>query len=117
MFKSAILLSAFCAQIAFALYAVEIKNTSGSKAFTFKASDNYRYCICVRNTQTGSIEGKNGGNIKIFTSSDCTGSFQTVGSNQKVSNTQWVNSFSYGEPGIPSGGPGGYCPNYYVSTG
>ncbi|CAO3566510.1 unnamed protein product [Mortierella alpina] len=115
MFKSAILLSALCAQVAFALYVVEIKNTSGSQAFTFKANDNYRYCICVRNTQTGSIEGKNGGNIKIFSSSDCTGSFQTVDPSQKVTNTQWVNSFSYGEPDISSAGPGGHCPNYYVS--
>ncbi|KAK3804849.1 MAG: hypothetical protein J3Q66DRAFT_361650 [Benniella sp.] len=115
MYKSFILLSAFCAQIAFGLYAVEIKNNSGTQSFTFKALDNTRYCICVKNTQTGSIQGKNGGNIKLFKTTDCTGEYQTLGSNSKAINTQWVNSFSYGESGIPSAGPGGHCPNYYVS--
>ena len=91
---------------------VYIYNNNKSKSQVFGAIDT-RFCACVKNTQTGFIKGVNGGDIKLFSSNDCTGNFQTLESNGEAKNAQWVNSFSYGKSGIPSSGPFG-CPDYYT---
>ncbi|KAF8951391.1 hypothetical protein BGZ46_003997 [Entomortierella lignicola] len=117
MQKTLILLSALCASVALAAspYYADIRNNDGSKKFRFTVyGDTNRACWCVKNTQTGSITGVNGGNIKLFSTSDCTGNYQTIGSNSEASNTQWVNSFSFGASGVSSSGPDGYCPNWYT---
>ncbi|KAF8952610.1 hypothetical protein CPC16_006908 [Podila verticillata] len=117
MHKVLFLLLALCASVALAAspFFADIRNNDGSKVFRFKVyGDNNRGCWCVKNTQTGSITGVNGGNIKLFSTSDCTGNYQTLGSNSKASNTQWVNSFSMGASGVSSSDPQGYCPNWYT---
>ncbi|KAF9086431.1 hypothetical protein BGX29_008518 [Mortierella sp. GBA35] len=91
-----------------------IKNNSGSKDFRFCVNDADRQCFCVKNTQTGSIKGDNGDDIKLFSSTDCTGNFQKLGPNSLASNAQWVNSFSIGASGIPSYADG-YCPDWYTA--
>ncbi|KAG0046671.1 hypothetical protein BGZ83_008124 [Gryganskiella cystojenkinii] len=91
-------------------YELVVKNNAGvGKTFSLVPGD--RYCYCLRNTQTNTITGKNGGDIKLFSKSDCTGNFATLGSNSQQNNAQWVNSVSFGESGIPSGSSD-YCPNW-----
>ena len=114
MYKSLILLLALSSS-ALASYFVDIKNNDGSKSFRFQVVSNAdRACWCIKNTQTGTIKGVSGGTIKLFSSNDCTGNFQTIGSDGQVSNAQWVNSFSMGASNVPSSGPNGYCPNWYT---
>ncbi|KAG0013087.1 hypothetical protein BGZ82_002303 [Podila clonocystis] len=113
MHKSLVLLVAVYSSVAVAVTNhVYIYNNDKSKSQVFGAVDT-RFCACVKNTQTGFIKGVNGGDIKLFSTSDCTGNYQTLGSNSEAKNTQWVNSFSYGKSGIASRGPDGYCPDYY----
>ncbi|GJJ76050.1 hypothetical protein EMPS_08409 [Entomortierella parvispora] len=100
-----------CASMVAAEYAVQIANNNGSKSLKLTAPDGTRPCICLASTQTATIKGINGGNIKVFSSVDCTGNYQTIGSNSAISNAQWVNSISFGASGSSSG-PGS-CPNWY----
>ncbi|KAF9301501.1 hypothetical protein BGZ74_006638 [Mortierella antarctica] len=114
MHKTLILLSALCTSaLAAAPYHVDIRNNSGSKKFRFTMYTEERSCWCVKNVQTGSITGVNGGKIKLFSTTDCSGNYQTLEGNSKVSNTQWVNSFSYGVANVPSQERPGYCPDWY----
>ncbi|KAF9198972.1 hypothetical protein BGZ49_000078 [Haplosporangium sp. Z 27] len=97
-------------------YNIVLKNDAGN-SFTLVANPGTRTCFCVVNTQTASIQGQNGGDIKLFSSQDCTGNFQSLGSNGATNNAQWVNSVSWGESGIPS--TVGYlnnqrCPNLFA---
>ena len=72
----------------------------------------FRQCLCISNTDTTYIEGVNGGLIRLFSSSDCTGNYETLGSNSEITNAQWVNSISYGASGIASLPPQGSCKWY-----
>ncbi|KAG0238979.1 Peptidyl-prolyl isomerase cwc27 [Actinomortierella wolfii] len=113
MQKVILLLLALCVNTALvAGYAIVIYNNDKSDWAEFEGGNSFRTCLCVKNTQTGYLKGYNGGDIKLFSTTDCTGNFQKVGSNSEVKNIQWVNSISYGKPGIPSSGPSG-CPNFY----
>ncbi|KAG0021994.1 hypothetical protein BGZ82_011137 [Podila clonocystis] len=113
MYKSLVLLSALCASaLAASPYFVDIKNNDGSKSFRVNIVYEIRDCICVNSTQVGSITGVNGGNIRLFPTSDCTGKYKALGSNRKESNAQWVNSFSFGASGVPTSGPDEYCPDW-----
>ncbi|KAF9909928.1 hypothetical protein EC991_007731 [Linnemannia zychae] len=109
-------LALHCAFTLAATYTVEISNNNKSKKarFVVMTEISPRDCICVRNTQTGFIKGLKGGTIKLFSTSDCTGNSQNLGSNAEIGNTQWVNSFSFGLSGHPSSDPNGYCPNWYT---
>jgi len=106
-----ILVSALCAQIALASYSVELKNNAGKTVYIF-SNDNQRTCYCLTNTQTASIRDANGGDIKVFSTSDCTGNYGTP-SNGIVNNAQWVNSISFGKGGIPSQNSPWGCANFY----
>ncbi|KAG0092918.1 hypothetical protein BGZ93_000464 [Podila epicladia] len=109
-----VLLSAICAQVAFAdNYCIGVWNNGGSLFKSLCHSTTQRVCYCLRNTQTATIEGFPGGDIKLFGSSDCKGTYHTIGSEESISNAQWVNSVSFGRSGISSSGPSG-CPNYYA---
>ncbi|KAF9998097.1 hypothetical protein BGZ79_008228, partial [Entomortierella chlamydospora] len=117
MQKTLVLLSAlFCAGIAQAgaPYFVLIKNDAGTQSTQFYEEYGARICQCVKNTQTGSITGQNGGDIKLFSSTDCTGNYETLGSNSVAKDTQWVNSLSFGASNIASSVDAGYCPNWYT---
>lgn len=113
MHKSLILLlsAALCASMVVAEYAVQIANNNGSKKLKLKAPSGTRPCICLASTQTATIKGINGGDIKVFSTADCTGNYQVIGSNKGISNAQWVNSISFGASGS-STGPG-TCPDWY----
>ncbi|KAG0014968.1 hypothetical protein BGZ82_001582 [Podila clonocystis] len=111
MHKSTLLLLAVYAASVSA-YQVVVKNNAGW-ASTFPVAAGDRWCFCVKNTQTNSIKGINGGDIKLFSKADCTGNYSQLGSNSQANNAQWVNSFSMGASGIPSGGPNGVCPNWF----
>ncbi|KAG0363968.1 hypothetical protein BGX24_004809 [Mortierella sp. AD032] len=96
-----------------ATYNVEIYNNNRSQKFNFACITELSPRDCICNAQTGFIKGLNGGTIKLFSSADCTGNFQTLGAYKEAANTQWVNSFSFGLDGYASSGPNGYCPNWY----
>ncbi|KAF9973478.1 hypothetical protein BGZ73_003277 [Actinomortierella ambigua] len=111
-----VLLVALCfACVATAKYQLRIFNKGKTEDFTFLITyDAGRSCWCLKNTQTATIQGINGGNIKLFWSSDCTGSYNTLSSNGVVNGATWVNSVSFGASGVSSDGPNGYCPNWYT---
>lgn len=68
-----------------------------------------RYCYCLSKTQTSFIDGTKGGDVKLFSKSDCTGNY-VDGSGTITYNAQWINSISFGESGIPSTWGGGtFC--------
>ncbi|KAG0045720.1 hypothetical protein BGZ83_009031 [Gryganskiella cystojenkinii] len=106
------LLSAFaCASVAFADYGVKISNNSGAKSLKFTTPNNIRPCICLASTQTATIQGVNGGDIKVFQKADCTGNYQIISPNGNIKNAQWVNSISFGPSG--SSRDPGTCPDWY----
>ncbi|KAG0046175.1 hypothetical protein BGZ83_008633 [Gryganskiella cystojenkinii] len=111
MVKS-LLLVALCASFAVAQWAeVTVYNNAGRSNDLTCLWQN-RYCFCVSNTQTNRILNKNGGTVKIFSSTDCTGNYDTLALGKTLSNAQWVNSISIGKAGIASQGPDG-CYNYF----
>ncbi|KAG0021995.1 hypothetical protein BGZ82_011138, partial [Podila clonocystis] len=102
--------SALCASAIAADHFVDILNNDGSKYYRFKTYGEERGCFCIKNTQTGSITGVNGGVIRLFPTSDCTGNHQVLGTNSKAYNAQWVNSFSFGPWGYYIPGSSGLLP-------
>ncbi|KAF9921002.1 hypothetical protein FBU30_009024 [Linnemannia zychae] len=112
MHKLTLLLSTLCtAQIALAQsHSIHLYNNDNSKDISLKLTDQ-RICYCISQTQTARIDGTNGGDVKLFSSSDCTGSY-TGGSGKVTTGAQWVNSVSFGKSGIPSVGPGRICKWY-----
>ncbi|KAF9969736.1 hypothetical protein BGZ73_007761, partial [Actinomortierella ambigua] len=107
--KITLLLSALCiAQAALAeAYSLHISNNDASKDFTFEFDDD-RICYCLKDTQTAKIDGRNGGDVKLFSSNNCKGDY-TSGSGKVTYGAQWVNSVSFGKSGIASRGPGKSC--------
>ncbi|KAI8063174.1 hypothetical protein BC940DRAFT_307749 [Gongronella butleri] len=86
-------------------------------AYTTQAGNTYclpvvtrRTCVCVKNVQTHTIGDSGNGITRLFSSTDCTGAYSEVHS---ASNTEWVNSVSYGPSGT-SIGPSG-CPSSFGS--
>ncbi|KAF9895733.1 hypothetical protein BX616_008943 [Lobosporangium transversale] len=113
MYKSLVLLLAVCSNVVLGYHYVTIENNAAKYYSTAALQDLERKCICVKNTQTAAIRGVNGGTIRLFKSNDCTGTYQTLGSNSYLKNTYWVNSYSFGASGMASSGPNG-CPNYFA---
>ncbi|KAG0217303.1 hypothetical protein BGX33_010949 [Mortierella sp. NVP41] len=72
----------------------------------------HRACYCLKNTQTAKIYNRDGGDVKLFSTTDCTGNFSKLSEGKTQSNAQWVNSMSFGASGIPSRDPAS-CPNYF----
>ncbi|KAG0275478.1 hypothetical protein BGZ96_003771 [Linnemannia gamsii] len=64
-----------------------------------------RHCVCLETTQTSKIKNTNGGVMRLFSKSDCTGEFSGLAKGSTRTNAQWVNSVSVGKDGIPSTGP------------
>ncbi|KAF9935476.1 hypothetical protein BGZ75_010230 [Mortierella antarctica] len=111
MVKAILLLTTLFTSAALATdyYYVAIFNNAG-KSEELQVPRTKRYCVCLRNTQTARIKNFSGSDVKIFSSSDCTGKYSQVADN--AYNAQWANSMSYGRSGISSQGPDG-CPNYW----
>ncbi|KAF9974631.1 hypothetical protein BGZ73_001894 [Actinomortierella ambigua] len=97
---------------AFAVKCVQVTNNSGKLTEKLCVVDQDRQCFCLKNTQTNIIKGINGGDIKLFWSSNCKGDYNILGSNSQISGAQWVNSVSLGASGKPSYYDG-FCPNWY----
>ncbi|KAF9273045.1 hypothetical protein BGZ68_001877 [Mortierella alpina] len=115
MVKALLLLTTFFASAALAqvtpsYYATLFNNAGKSEELAVPRTK--RACVCLKNTQTARIMNYSGGDsvVKVFSSTDCTGTFATVTDN--IYNAQWVNSMSFGRSGISSDGPYG-CPNYF----
>ncbi|OAQ24798.1 hypothetical protein K457DRAFT_129505 [Linnemannia elongata AG-77] len=93
---------------------VLIANVGWTKDHVFQVPSNQRNCVCVKNVQTYRIYSDSFCNARAFSSSDCTGNFQTITStDHPIGNAQWVNTISFGKAGISSSGPSG-CPNWYA---
>ncbi|KAG0221611.1 hypothetical protein BGW42_007453, partial [Actinomortierella wolfii] len=89
---------------------VTIENNDMSKHYYFSVPEGKRGCFCVKNVQTYRITTMAGNTAMVFSSTDCTGNFQSIPSGDGISKAQWVNSISLGESDIPSFRPSG-CPN------
>ncbi|KAF9216576.1 hypothetical protein BGZ59_009087 [Podila verticillata] len=112
MRKSLVLLMAVYSNVAFGFSWIKLTDNAGNihEESVFPED---RFCLCLKNTQTATISGVSAGTIRLFSSSDCTGNYQTIYEDDKTGNAYWVNSVSWGKSGIPSLGPDG-CPNYYA---
>ncbi|KAG0012820.1 hypothetical protein BGZ81_001359 [Podila clonocystis] len=103
MSKFILLLSALCfVQFALAseFWTVYVENSDGSLYKSFYTELWERECYCISQTSTYRIDGDRGGDVKLFSSSDCTGNY-AAGTKENY-NAQWVNSISFGKSGIPS---------------
>ncbi|KAI9303000.1 hypothetical protein BJ944DRAFT_269072 [Cunninghamella echinulata] len=106
--KYSILLLALC----FAVYVQAKKyyalwyRTKAGKWYYIPNDNGLRTCYCVKNINTHIMDSIEGGNVKVFRSTDCTGAYQTL--KGRVKNMEWVNSVSIGPSGS-SRGPFG-CP-------
>ncbi|KAF9934523.1 hypothetical protein FBU30_001664 [Linnemannia zychae] len=116
MHKSIFLLSALAFAEAVFAYSVAIGNNDNSLGAILVAEEGQRTCFCVSASQTAYIDGRNGGDVKLFSKSDCTGNYSN-GSRGYTYNAQWVNSISVGPSGIPStwGSEGQRC-NWYPAN-
>jgi hypothetical protein len=110
MHKSLALLTTLAAG-ALAAPFILISNNGATKLKFFYVPDGERYCICLSKTQTARIDGVYGVNVKLFSTSDCTGNY--ANGKTITDNAQWVNSVSFGASGIPSTWDGGKSCSWY----
>ncbi|KAF9178345.1 hypothetical protein BGZ50_007813 [Haplosporangium sp. Z 11] len=82
-------------------YHMDIYNNQ-DKRQRFYDYKGHRSCFCLKNTQTAKIKNVDVGDAKLFSTTDCTGNFVKLGKGNTQLNAQWVNSFSFGDSGIPS---------------
>ncbi|KAJ2956894.1 hypothetical protein NQZ79_g7306 [Umbelopsis isabellina] len=90
-------------------YEIFIQNKAGDILYL---DDTGRQCQCLSNTQTAHIANSYGGIVRVFQSTDCTGAYETIGSQGSIDNAEWVNSVSFGSSGSSSGPYG--CPNLFA---
>ncbi|ORX52829.1 hypothetical protein DM01DRAFT_1408152 [Hesseltinella vesiculosa] len=95
-------------------YQFTVTNQAG-KSVQLYNNCNARLCACLANTQSHTICGNNGGTIKVFSTSDCSGNFATVASNGCINNAEWVNSISTG-PATGSSTMCGKCVNFFTTS-
>ncbi|KAF9923951.1 cytochrome c1 [Linnemannia zychae] len=95
MYKSALLLSVLCLSKVVFGYSIDLQNNDGSLKTGFSLNNDQRGCACLSKTQTAQIMGQDGGDVKLFSTSDCTGNYAN-GSGKTTYNAQWVNSVSFG---------------------
>ncbi|KAF9213581.1 hypothetical protein CPC16_006158 [Podila verticillata] len=83
-------------------YKLYLQNNAGKSTFLeVPIYTGERWCYCLSKTQTSKIDGRSAGDVKLFSTTDCTGNYAT-GTGKVTSNAQWVNSVSFGKGGIPS---------------
>ena len=109
--KNLIALS-FLGVIATADYSVTIMDVCGDGTSLDATS---RTCFCTSNMDTNTIMNMNGGIVKLFTTTDCTGSYDVMGSVEELNDATWVNSISLGPAGSSSFN--GVCEYWGQSTG
>ncbi|KAG0232233.1 hypothetical protein BGW42_008287, partial [Actinomortierella wolfii] len=112
MYKS-ILALAFLVSSAFAVgdYHIDVFNNAGQRQrfYEFKG---YRTCLCIKNVQTAKIRNVDVGDVKLFSTTDCTGNYSKLGKGKTQGNTYWVYSVSFGDSGKPSVVADPTCPKY-----
>ncbi|KAG0311261.1 hypothetical protein BGZ97_011967 [Linnemannia gamsii] len=112
MHKSIALLALFAASaLAQGDYHIDIYNNANQR-MRFYDYSGHRTCICAKNVQTAKIRNVDVADAKLFSTNDCTGNFVQLGKGNTQSNTQWVNSFSFGASGVPSEVADASCPKY-----
>ncbi|ORX46493.1 hypothetical protein DM01DRAFT_312426 [Hesseltinella vesiculosa] len=57
-----------------------------------------RACFCLK-SRSDRIRNKDGGTVRVFKSSDCTGTYASISKGHTISNAVWVNSVSFGPKG------------------
>jgi hypothetical protein len=105
---------ALCATMPFVqAYEIHIWNKAGKRVSLFNNTNN-RICFCLKNTETAKIFNKDGGTLKMFSTSDCTGNYVMFGLGQTLNNADWINSVSFGNSGPRDPFPNPpTCPNYF----
>ncbi|KAG0344451.1 hypothetical protein BG004_004472 [Podila humilis] len=109
MHKSVHILSLLLALFALGVYAartrwyISITNNAG-KTTKYPVSGR-RHCVCLKTTQTRKITNTDAGQVKLFKTWNCLGSYTVLPLGQTQNSANWVNSMSVGEAGIPSTGP------------
>ncbi|KAK3841518.1 MAG: hypothetical protein J3R72DRAFT_475467 [Linnemannia gamsii] len=103
MLKLIVLLVALCASVVFAdSHVVYLENNSGGRtSIEVPYYGGERWCYCLSQTQTNKIDGRSANDVKLFSSSDCTGNYAS-GTAKITYNAQWVNSVSFGASNKPS---------------
>ena len=82
----ALLSSAVLAGVALAgaPYKLAVYNKAGNGEVLIENYDTTRWCWCLSGTQTHSITAINGGLVRLFSSKDCTGNYETIGPNGSI---------------------------------
>ena len=79
-------------------YLINFWNDAGTEGY-FQESCSKRVCQCFSGTQTNKLKNTSGGTVKAFSTTDCTGNYDTIAVGSTISNAQWVNSVSLGPAG------------------
>lgn len=82
----------------FAEYIINFWNDAGTEG-NAESSCAKRVCYCFKGTQTNKLKNTAGGTVKAFSTTDCTGNYDTIAIGSTISNAQWVNSVSMGPSG------------------
>lgn len=110
--KFSAILIALSIHAVFADYTVNFYNDAGTEGYV-ESSCAKRICRCFEGTQTAKIVNTNGGTVKAFSTTDCTGNYDTIAAGSSISNAQWVNSVSFGPSGTSY--VQGTCNNLFTS--
>jgi hypothetical protein len=82
----------------FADYRIDFFNDAGTEGYLDSPCAK-RVCQCLSGTQTNKIKNTSGGLVRVFSTTDCTGSYETIAAGSTISNAQWVDSVSFGPSG------------------
>ena len=80
------------------MYVINFWNDAGTEGY-LQSPCSKRICQCLSGTQTNKIENTAGGLVRVFSTTDCTGNYDTIAAGSTISNAQWVNSVSFGPSG------------------
>jgi hypothetical protein len=96
-----------------AQYYIAATSSTFPQSCFFIEAGSERQCWCTKDVKTAEIQnsGGSGGLVRLFSTDDCTGNYETMSADQTVSNAEWVNSVSLGPSGS-SIGPGS-CPSSF----
>ncbi|KAG0309746.1 hypothetical protein BGZ97_012983 [Linnemannia gamsii] len=111
MLKSVLML-ALCAVISVAQAGeIHLWNSAGKRISLFDQPG--RNCFCLENTKAVKMYNKDGINVKLFSTSDCTGNYAAFPQGRTLNNVHGINSVYIGQLGFPPSGPL-TCPNYFA---
>ncbi|ORX46494.1 hypothetical protein DM01DRAFT_1339496 [Hesseltinella vesiculosa] len=79
-------------------YWLDVRDDKMPQHYEFYTKD-VRKCICLRTKRSDRIDNLGGGDVKVFSSSDCTGNYASIKEGGEIKNARWVNSASFGPKG------------------